>query len=549
MAKNTKRYTIPGSERRAMPGARAAVPVMPEERVQVSVRVRAKPGQRDADAGGALSDQAPAERRYLSRDEYAARHGASAADIAKVKAFAKAHQLAVVEASAARRTVVLAGTAAAVGNAFGVTLRQFEHDGGTYRGRTGPISVPGDLAGIVEGVFGLDDRPQASPHFQVLGSDDDVVARAAGASFTPPQLASLYDFPTGLDGSGQCIAIIELGGGFKPADISAYFTALKLPVPNGQGDQRRRRPQPSDQREQRRRRGDARHRGRRGDRPQGDDRGLLRTEHRSRLPRRDHDGRARQRQQAVGDLDQLGSGRIAVDAAGDDAVRPGVPGRCDDGRDGVLRRGRQRLGGRCRRRQAARRLSGVEPVRARLRRHPACGIGRHDHRRSGLEREREDERDRRRRERILRTSCLPEIGPCAADRGQQEDRARRPRRRRRCRSEQRLPRSRRRQVAGDRRDERGRAAVGRARRADEPEARQARSATSIRCSTVRSWEAARCATSSAATTAAIRRAKGWDPCTGWGSPVGSRLLAALGAKPGKKPVKKPGAKKSTRSRA
>jgi kumamolisin len=232
MAKTSKRYTIPGSERRAMPGARAAAPVMPEERIEVSMRIRAKPGQRDPDAGGALADQPPAERRYLSRDEYASQHGASAADIAKVKAFAKAHELAVVEASAARRTVLVAGTAAAISDAFGVKLRQFEHDGGTYRGRTGAISVPGELAGIVEGVFGLDDRPQASPHFQVLGSDEAIVARAPGASFTPPQLASLYDFPSGVDGSGQCIAIIELGGGFKPADITAYFTGLKLPVPN-----------------------------------------------------------------------------------------------------------------------------------------------------------------------------------------------------------------------------------------------------------------------------------------------------------------------------
>jgi kumamolisin len=193
--------------------------------------VRARPGQRDLDPGGALADQPPVERRYLSRDEYAAKHGAAPADIAKIRAFAKAHQLAVVEESAPRRTVVLAGTAAAVGAAFGVTLRQFEHDGGTYRGRTGPITVPSDLAGVVEGVFGLDDRPQASPHFQVLGADDSVVARGAPAAFTPVELASLYDFPPG-DGGGQCIAIIELGGGFKPADVTAYFTALKLPVPN-----------------------------------------------------------------------------------------------------------------------------------------------------------------------------------------------------------------------------------------------------------------------------------------------------------------------------
>jgi kumamolisin len=232
MAKTPNRYTIPGSERRALPAARAAGPVLPDERIEVSVRVRPRPGQRDLNDGGALADQLPAQRQYLSRDEYATRHGAAPADIAKVKAFAKAHQLAVVESSAARRTVVLSGTAAALSQAFGTTLQQFQHDGGTYRGRTGALSVPGDLAGVVEGVFGLDNRPQASPHFQVLGADGVELARAPGASFTPPQLAALYGFPTGVDGTGQCIAIIELGGGFKPADIAAYFTGLKLPVPN-----------------------------------------------------------------------------------------------------------------------------------------------------------------------------------------------------------------------------------------------------------------------------------------------------------------------------
>ena len=56
-------------------------------------------------------------------------------------------------------------------------------------------------------------------------------AHAAGGSFSPPELAKLYKFPAGADGTGQCIAIIELGGGFRAADIRAYFQKLGLPVP------------------------------------------------------------------------------------------------------------------------------------------------------------------------------------------------------------------------------------------------------------------------------------------------------------------------------
>jgi len=226
----TSRHLVPGSERESIAGARSIGPVAPHERIEVSVLVRPKPGARAPEE--TLGDQLLRDRSYPSRDSYAAAHGAAAEDLAKVAAFAHAHALVVVESNAARRTVVLSGTATQMAAAFDVRLHQYEHDQGTYRGRSGPISVPADLAGIVEGVFGLDDRPQATPHFQILEpTSGAIVARAATASFTPPQLAKLYDFPTGADGSGECIGIVELGGGFRPADLKTYFTALKLPVP------------------------------------------------------------------------------------------------------------------------------------------------------------------------------------------------------------------------------------------------------------------------------------------------------------------------------
>ena len=231
MVTNAARHVVTGSERAAVAGATPVSPATPEERLEVTVRVRAKPVSRGSNDGAAFDDKPPAQRRYLSREDFAASHGADPQDIAKISEFAAAHHLVVVESNPARRTVVLSGTVATFGSAFGATLQQFEHAGGTYRGRTGAISVPANLAGIVEGVFGLDDRPQAEPHFQRFQPEGVIASHAAGASFTPPQLASLYKFPSGLDGSGQCIGIVELDGGFKPADIKAYFTGLGLPVP------------------------------------------------------------------------------------------------------------------------------------------------------------------------------------------------------------------------------------------------------------------------------------------------------------------------------
>lgn len=228
------RSTIPGSDKAPVAGAHSLGAVRADERIEVTLRLRprsASAGAAPRAATNAHEDVPPAQRQYLSREEYEAAHGTDDADIAKVRAFAQAHRLAVVEADAARRSVVLSGSAASLSAAFGVTLEHMAHEGGTYRGRTGAISVPAELDGIVQAVLGLDDRPAADPHFRRLASTGVFTARAASSSFSPVQLAKLYDFPTGLDGSGQCIGIIELGGGYRPADLTAYFTKLGLKTP------------------------------------------------------------------------------------------------------------------------------------------------------------------------------------------------------------------------------------------------------------------------------------------------------------------------------
>lgn len=46
---------------------------------------------------------------------------------------------------------------------------------------------------------------------------------------TAPQVAALYDFPAETDGSGQCIGIVELGGGYLKSDLDAYLEFLGLP--------------------------------------------------------------------------------------------------------------------------------------------------------------------------------------------------------------------------------------------------------------------------------------------------------------------------------
>src|ERR1700744_3864895 len=108
-----------------MRGAREIGPADPGSRVEVTIRLRPRAAHAAEDPGKRLH-----ERRYMTRPEFAELHGAEAAALARVEAFAREHNLAVKETSAARRTVVLTGAVGDMNAAFGVELKEYEHAGG-----------------------------------------------------------------------------------------------------------------------------------------------------------------------------------------------------------------------------------------------------------------------------------------------------------------------------------------------------------------------------------------------------------------------------------
>ena len=218
---------LAGSERVPLAGAREIGPTNPNETVDVTIRLRSRAGKKPIVSAETFTKPIR-ERTILSRKEFEQRHGADPDSIARVESFARDHKLTVKEKSPARRTVVLSGTVTAMNEAFGVALKQYEHPTGTYRGRTGSVHLPADLHEVVEGVFGLDNRPQAKPHFRRRRPRAGARANAVNLSYTPTQVATFYNFPTGVNGSGECIALIELGGGYDPTDLSNYWSQLNL---------------------------------------------------------------------------------------------------------------------------------------------------------------------------------------------------------------------------------------------------------------------------------------------------------------------------------
>ena len=216
-----KTVTLPGSERQTVRGAQSSGPVDGNQIIEVRVTLKAPESvQKKFDE---LASQPVEQRQHLTREEFAAQYGTDQATIAQIEEFARAHNLSVSSIDRAQHAVHLTGSVRDLSLAFQTYLENFElPDGASYRGRSGSIHIPDELAGIISSVNGLDNRPVAKPKFRVRPA---LTSHAGPAvSYTPQELAKLYSFPSATNpGQGQCIAIIELGGGFRQTDLTAYF--------------------------------------------------------------------------------------------------------------------------------------------------------------------------------------------------------------------------------------------------------------------------------------------------------------------------------------
>jgi kumamolisin len=222
------RVPLAGSEKK--PLSEQAAPVMQAAAISAAKTPAVKMGKMTVSVVVmpktplAMKRGRPQER--LTRATFASRHGANPASVKLVKAFAKEFGLTVEPMKhPGRCTLHLTGSAAAMQKAFGVSLAMQATDAGTFRVREGVICLPEELSGHILAVLGLDNRPQAKPHFRVSKP------HAANVSYTPVQVGTLYGFPAGATASGQTIGIIELGGGYRAADLTAYFKTLGLPSP------------------------------------------------------------------------------------------------------------------------------------------------------------------------------------------------------------------------------------------------------------------------------------------------------------------------------
>jgi Pro-kumamolisin, activation domain len=201
--------------------------------VQFTFVVRPRPGSEPLPGFEYWQRTPLAGRRYPSVAEFAAKHGAAQEDLDAVAAFARSHGLQVLEANAARRNVVVSGTASQVNAALDIELKHCrsavpvprqrrkgpvrdEAHVNVHRSFEGVARLPADLAPRVTAIIGLDNR-------KLGGVNNDDPPNVVPLSTA--KIAQLYNFPN-TGAADQTIGIFSGGGNYLASDVTNYFASL-----------------------------------------------------------------------------------------------------------------------------------------------------------------------------------------------------------------------------------------------------------------------------------------------------------------------------------
>lgn len=168
----------------------------------------------------------------LSHEEFDQQFGATPEDIQIVTDYALLNGLTIVDAHSGSRTIKVSGTVGQFNSIFNITLTEYTTEDRSYFDYTGMLKIPDEIANVVEYIIGLSTKKRFVNHVKFFqeGSSPLSTLHPNLKTVTPQQVATAYNFPAG-SGAGQCIGILELGGGYLSSDVRSSFSAMGLSPP------------------------------------------------------------------------------------------------------------------------------------------------------------------------------------------------------------------------------------------------------------------------------------------------------------------------------
>jgi kumamolisin len=220
--------TVPlaGSYRADPQGARYVGEVDPDERIVVTVYLKRRTPDRyqPGSAGDLARLSHPITRRALSVERR--RTHARAAN--RIRKLAARFGVTLCGFDLSQRIVVLEATAWQMTGILGATLRIYDDGHCRFRARVGSLVVPKEIAPWTRAILGFDQRPIVRPVPRLRPQ----VGAAPGAGMWPTEVAALYGIPLDHDVSKICVGIIALGGGYLATDLAKALAAMGREPPN-----------------------------------------------------------------------------------------------------------------------------------------------------------------------------------------------------------------------------------------------------------------------------------------------------------------------------
>ena len=156
----------------------------------------------------------PAKRVYADRAELAEKTGADAKDVELLRRYCARFGIEFI--STYWRHVTLRGPIQKLVEAFGATAGIYQlEDKRRFRHRSKSLHAPPEIAATLRGVFGIHQWPRSHAISQMH------------PHVTPPSakaIAARYQFPD-ADGSGQTVALVQLRGEFRGDDFAKCMRA------------------------------------------------------------------------------------------------------------------------------------------------------------------------------------------------------------------------------------------------------------------------------------------------------------------------------------